>query len=324
MDGRDSGRLGVPRRPARRRVRRGWDARRRHPRRSSGRPGDRRGPVRHRPRAAVQRQPRADGDQHPPLRGRDRHRSRRRRRPRSRRRTCRRDRRRRGLARPPDPERAPARARRTPSELIAANVASSLGEGLGTFAGPSWPASSSPRRGRSRRACSSRPSSPARRRRHGCALRGRGRRSRGSERGRWRTRPDRRCARGAAAVSDGHARDGRLRRASLRRGVFIALTVAISIELLDLGEGGVGLLNSAVGLGGLVGALGALGLAGGARLGTVFVVALAVWDCLSCSSGLARRGDRARRALRDGGEQRDPRRLRVHARPARRSGTRTA
>ena len=61
------------------------------------------------------------------------------------------------------------------------------------------------------------------------------------------------------------------------RGIFIALTVAVSIELLDLGEGGVGLLNAAVGLGGLVGALGALGLAGGARLGTVFVVALAGW-----------------------------------------------
>jgi hypothetical protein len=61
------------------------------------------------------------------------------------------------------------------------------------------------------------------------------------------------------------------------RGVLIALTVAVSIELLDLGEGGVGLLNAAVGLGGLVGALGALGLAGGARLATVFAVALATW-----------------------------------------------
>jgi hypothetical protein len=61
------------------------------------------------------------------------------------------------------------------------------------------------------------------------------------------------------------------------RGVLIALTVAVSIELLDLGDGGVGLLNAAVGLGGLAGALGALGLAGGARLGSVFVLALAVW-----------------------------------------------
>ena len=61
------------------------------------------------------------------------------------------------------------------------------------------------------------------------------------------------------------------------RGIFIALTVAVSIELLDLGDGGVGLLNAMVGLGGLVGALGALGLAGGTRLGTVFLVALAVW-----------------------------------------------
>jgi hypothetical protein len=61
------------------------------------------------------------------------------------------------------------------------------------------------------------------------------------------------------------------------RGVFIALTVAVSIELLDLGDGGVGMLNAAVGLGGLAGALGSLRLAGGGRLGSVFVVALAAW-----------------------------------------------
>ena len=38
------------------------------------------------------------------------------------------------------------------------------------------------------------------------------------------------------------------------------LIVVASIELLDLGDSGVGLLNAAVGLGGLIGAVGAIGL----------------------------------------------------------------
>jgi hypothetical protein len=61
------------------------------------------------------------------------------------------------------------------------------------------------------------------------------------------------------------------------RGLLITLIVVASIELLDLGEGGVGLLNAAIGLGGLAGAIGALGLAGGSRLTTVFAIALVGW-----------------------------------------------
>jgi Cyclic nucleotide-binding domain/Major Facilitator Superfamily len=61
------------------------------------------------------------------------------------------------------------------------------------------------------------------------------------------------------------------------RGLLITLIVVASIELLDMGDSGVGVLNAAVGLGGLVGALAALGLVRGTGLTTVFGIALAGW-----------------------------------------------
>ena len=61
------------------------------------------------------------------------------------------------------------------------------------------------------------------------------------------------------------------------RGMLTTLIVVASIELLDLGDSGVGLLNAAVGLGGLVGAIGAVGLTGVSRLAAAFSVALAMW-----------------------------------------------
>jgi hypothetical protein len=61
------------------------------------------------------------------------------------------------------------------------------------------------------------------------------------------------------------------------RGMLITLIVVASIELLDMGDTGVGFLNAAIGLGGLVGAAAALGLRGGGHLGKVCVVALAFW-----------------------------------------------
>jgi len=60
------------------------------------------------------------------------------------------------------------------------------------------------------------------------------------------------------------------------RGMLTTLIVVAAIQLLDLGDSGVGLLNAAVGLGGLVGALGAVGLAR-MPLGAAFAVALAFW-----------------------------------------------
>jgi MFS family permease len=61
------------------------------------------------------------------------------------------------------------------------------------------------------------------------------------------------------------------------RGLLITLIVVASIELLGMGETGVGLLNAALGLGGLVGAVAALRLRGGSRLGLVCALALACW-----------------------------------------------
>jgi Na+/melibiose symporter-like transporter len=66
--------------------------------------------------------------------------------------------------------------------------------------------------------------------------------------------------------------------------VFIVVS---AIELLDLGDGGVGYLNSAIGVGAFVGAVGALALAGSQRLSTPFMagvvlmglplVAIGIW-----------------------------------------------
>jgi MFS family permease len=64
---------------------------------------------------------------------------------------------------------------------------------------------------------------------------------------------------------------------SLVRGMLIALIVVASLELLDLGDAGIGWLNAAVGLGGLVGAVGAASLGGHVRLSRVFALSLALW-----------------------------------------------
>ncbi len=61
------------------------------------------------------------------------------------------------------------------------------------------------------------------------------------------------------------------------RGLLNVLTVVAAIELLGMGEPGVGTLNAAVGLGGLAGAIAAISLTGRRRLGSPFAVALAGW-----------------------------------------------
>ena len=61
------------------------------------------------------------------------------------------------------------------------------------------------------------------------------------------------------------------------RGMLTTLIVVASIELLGLGDSGVGLLNAAVGLGGFIGAIGAVGLTRIPRLAAAFAVALAFW-----------------------------------------------
>jgi MFS family permease len=167
---------------------------------------------------------------------------------------------------------------RTPGELVAANAASSTGEGVGTFAGPliagalvAWvgpvPASVLVAAGfvgaavaatglRFERDADA----------HGGVGADRGARFRLADAPQvLRRYPSAVLIMGAFVAQ------------VFVRGLLITLIVVASIELLGMGDSGVGLLNAAIGLGGLVGALGALGLVGGKRLTSVFAIALAGW-----------------------------------------------
>jgi MFS family permease len=64
---------------------------------------------------------------------------------------------------------------------------------------------------------------------------------------------------------------------TLVRGLLNVLVVVAAIELLGMGDSGVGTLQAAIGLGGLLGAALATLLAGGGRLGAAFVVSLITW-----------------------------------------------
>jgi hypothetical protein len=70
------------------------------------------------------------------------------------------------------------------------------------------------------------------------------------------------------------------------RGALTVLLVSASIELLGLGESGVGYLNAAVGAGGLVGALIAMGVLVGRSLAISFCVSLAAWGAPIAVVGL--------------------------------------
>lgn len=72
----------------------------------------------------------------------------------------------------------------------------------------------------------------------------------------------------------------------LTRGTLNTLVVVAAIELLGMGEGGVGLLNAALGLGGLVGAVFAMSLARTDRLVRSETVALAYWGAPIAIIGL--------------------------------------
>lgn len=69
-------------------------------------------------------------------------------------------------------------------------------------------------------------------------------------------------------------------------GLVMVLMVVVAIELLDLGDSGVGYLNAAFGVGALVGALGALGLTGARRLSPAFLLGLALWGLPLIALGL--------------------------------------
>jgi hypothetical protein len=61
-------------------------------------------------------------------------------------------------------------------------------------------------------------------------------------------------------------------------GAFNVLIVAAALDLFDLGEAGVGLLNSAVGAGGLIGTIAALVLVSRGRLASDFGIGILLWS----------------------------------------------
>lgn len=167
---------------------------------------------------------------------------------------------------------------RTPGELVAANATSSLGEGMGTFAGPLLAGAvvaTTDSAAASVLVASAFAAAAAAvtgvRFEHAADARA-GRETDGSVRFRLAEVPRTIVAYPTTALLllDFFAQ-------VFVRGLLITLVVVASIELLGMGETGVGLLNAAIGLGGLVGAVAALGLTGGGRLRTIFSLALAAW-----------------------------------------------
>jgi MFS family permease len=180
------------------------------------------------------------------------------------------------LVRPIQTALLPALAR-TPEELVAANVAASTGEGLGSFLGPllagvlvAWtgsiPASVLVAAGFAGSAA---------------AMTGvqfeREADARGGGAGRGERFPIREMARVLRAYPGPTLVVADFLVQVFVRGLLITVIVVASIELLDMGDTGVGLLNAMLGLGGLAGALGALALVSAQGLTTVFTLALAGW-----------------------------------------------
>jgi MFS family permease len=166
---------------------------------------------------------------------------------------------------------------RGPGELVAANVASSVGEGLGTFLGPLLAGLLVASTG------SMSASVLVALVFAGAAAAATGIHFEREEdaRGGARAAGSRVRIREAPAVlrRNGHATLVLVDFVAqvFVRGLLVTLIVVAALELLDTGDGGVGLLNAAIGLGGLVGALGALALAGGRRLPAFFGIALVGW-----------------------------------------------
>jgi MFS family permease len=190
------------------------------------------------------------------------------------------------LVRPIQSALLPALAR-TPTELVAANVASSTGEGLGTFLGPlvagvlvastgSVPSSLLVAAGFAGAAAAL----------TGVSFEGDADARGGVQADRsssFRIREVRNVFRrypGAVLVI------GDFLAQAFVRGALTTLIVVASFELLDMGDTGVGLMNAMIGFGGLLGAIVVLGLAGGGGLASVFLVALVGWGVPLVSIGV--------------------------------------
>jgi len=96
-------------------------------------------------------------------------------------------------------------------------------------------------------------------------------------------------AQGVAAVRESAA--ARLLVALITAQVLVdgalgVLLISLALDLLEIGEAGLGFLNSAVGVGGLLGALAALLLTRGKRLGAPFTLGLVLWGLPIVAVGL--------------------------------------
>jgi MFS family permease len=179
------------------------------------------------------------------------------------------------LVRPIQTALLPAFAR-SPRELVAANVASSMGEGVGTFVGPLLAGVLVATTG----SVSASVLVAAVFAAAATALTGIRFEQTADARGRVPESAQPRLSEAPAALRRYPTAllvVGDFAVQSMVRGMLITLIVVGSIELLDMGDTGVGILTAAIGLGGLAGATGALALKGGGGLGRVYVLALACW-----------------------------------------------
>jgi predicted MFS family arabinose efflux permease len=166
---------------------------------------------------------------------------------------------------------------RTPHELVAANVSSSTLEGLGTFVGPAVGGVLAARAGPDVAVAAAAAVYIV------CALLVGGIRREGDvARGRQRIERD--------TVGELLGGLRTLRREpqprlivllfasqAMVRGLLNVLLVVAAIDLLDIGEAGVGWLNAVLGAGGLIGGLASVSLVRRRRLGGAFGIALVLW-----------------------------------------------
>jgi CRP-like cAMP-binding protein/predicted MFS family arabinose efflux permease len=166
---------------------------------------------------------------------------------------------------------------RTPRELVATNVSSSTLEGLGTLVGPVLGGVVAATAGVDVAVAAAAAISVA------CALFVVGIRREGDVAGARRrvdrSRREELLGGVRTLVHEPHPRLIVLlfNSQTLVRGLLNVLLVVASIELLGMGEAGVGWLNAALGAGGLLGGLAAVGLVARRRLAGIFGLALVLW-----------------------------------------------
>jgi len=182
------------------------------------------------------------------------------------------------LVRPTQTALLPSLAR-SPGELVASNVASSLGEAIGTFGGPIVAALvlavAGPGPTAAVTAVAFGLAAAATAGVHAASSGDAG--LPGASRPRSGGLPFMLAVQTLAARPGAASVIGAFIAQILVRGLLTTLIVVAAIELLGLGESGVGLLNGALGAGGLAGALVAIGLAGRRRLAPAFALALTAW-----------------------------------------------